>query len=544
MNSKDTSTAPIQIGKVRPHPTQNEALLFEKSSPGKRAYKLPPLDVFAVDAAALLGAAHRTTPGELPELSEIEIIRHFTRLSTWNYAIDLGMYPLGSCTMKYNPRVNEFVARIEGLAEAHPYRPDALAQGILEVIDLLQRCLLEITGMDAITLQPAAGAHGEFTGILLVRAWHESQGNARRRILIPDSAHGTNPATAAICGYTVENLKSNSEGGIDLEALTRQVDEETAALMLTNPSTIGVFESQIAEIAEILHAKGALLYMDGANMNALVGKARPGDFGVDVMHLNLHKTFSTPHGGGGPGSGPVACKAFLEPFLPVPVLVRNPQTLRAPSSCHPERPRAQRGGVEGPASCPSAERVGNHESQPAMQLGWSYDRPKSVGRVRAFYGNVGMFIRALAYILANGPDGLRQTTEDAVLNANYIRTKLQDLYELPYKTASMHEVVFSDKRQAERGVKTGEIAKRLIDYGFHPYTVSFPMIVHGALMIEPTESESLEELDLLIEAMRSIAREVEETPELVKTAPHSTRVSKLDEVQAARRPILRWRPSE
>jgi glycine dehydrogenase subunit 2 len=489
-------------GKVRPHPTQNEALLFEKSSPGKYAYKLPPLDVPAVDPAALMGAAHRTQSAQLPELSEIEIIRHFTRLSTWNYAIDLGMYPLGSCTMKYNPRVNEFVARIEGLAEAHPYRPESLAQGILEVIDNLQRCLLEITGMDAITLQPAAGAHGEFTGILLVRAWHESRGNARTKILIPDSAHGTNPATAAICGYTVENLKSNSEGGIDLEALTRQVDEETAALMLTNPSTIGVFESQIAQIAEILHAKGALLYMDGANMNALVGKARPGYFGVDVMHLNLHKTFSTPHGGGGPGSGPVACKAFLEPFLPTPVLVQDESSKKH----------------------------------------WSYDRPNSVGRVRAFYGNVGMFIRALAYILANGPDGLRQTTEDAVLNANYIRKKLEDVYELPYKTASMHEVVFSDKLQAARGVKTGEIAKRLIDYGFHPYTVSFPMIVHGALMIEPTESESLEELDLFIDAMRAIAREVEETPELVKTAPHSTRVSKLDEVQAARKPILRWRP--
>jgi glycine dehydrogenase subunit 2 len=518
---------PRTLGKVRPHQTQNEALVFEKSSPGKCAYKLPPLDVPAVDPAALLGPAHRKVPGGLPELSEIEIIRHFTRLSTWNYAIDLGMYPLGSCTMKYNPRVNECVARIEGLAEAHPYRPDSLAQGILEVIDLLQRCLLEITGMDAITLQPAAGAHGEFTGILLVRAWHESRGNPRRKVLIPDSAHGTNPATAAICGYTVENLKSNAEGGIDLEALTRQVDEETAALMLTNPSTIGVFESQIHKIAEILHAKGALLYMDGANMNALVGKARPGDFGVDVMHLNLHKTFSTPHGGGGPGSGPVACKAFLEPFLPIPVLVRNPQSLGAPSF-----PRS------------SAERVGDRDPQPAGQLGWSYDRPQSVGRVRAFYGNVGMFIRALAYILANGPDGLRQTTEDAVLNANYIRAKLEDLYELPYKTASMHEVVFSDKRQAAKGVKTGEIAKRLIDYGFHPYTVSFPMIVHGALMIEPTESESLEELDLFIAAMRSIAREVDETPELVKSAPHSTRVSKLDEVQAARKPILRWRPAE
>jgi glycine dehydrogenase subunit 2 len=524
-------------GKVRPHQTQNEALLFEISSPGKHAYKLPPLDVPAVDAAALLGAAHRTTPGLLPELSEIEIIRHFTRLSTWNYAIDLGMYPLGSCTMKYNPRVNELVARIEGLAEAHPYRPDSLAQGILEVIDLLQRCLLEITGMDAITLQPAAGAHGEFTGILLVRAWHESQGNPRRKIIIPDSAHGTNPASAAICGYTVENLKSNAEGGIDHEALTRQVDSETAALMLTNPSTIGVFESQIAQIADILHAKGALLYMDGANMNALVGKARPGDFGVDVMHLNLHKTFSTPHGGGGPGSGPVACKAFLEPFLPIPVLVRQ-RTEAGPSAVgSPQKLRAPSFRLF------SGERVGDHEPQPAL-LSWSYNRPQSVGRVRAFYGNVGMFIRALAYILANGPDGLRQTTEDAVLNANYIRKKLEDVYELPYRTASMHEVVFSDIRQAAKGVKTGDIAKRLIDYGFHPYTVSFPMIVHGALMIEPTESESLEELDLFIAAMRSIAQEVEETPELVKTAPHSTRVSRLDEVQAARKPILRWKPAE
>jgi glycine dehydrogenase subunit 2 len=489
------------LGKVRPHQTQNEGLVFEKSSPGKRAYKLPPLDVPAVDPEALLRETHRKGAPELPELSEIEIIRHFTRLSTWNYAIDLGMYPLGSCTMKYNPRVNEFVARIEGLAEAHPYRPESLSQGILEIFELLQRCLLDITGMDAITLQPAAGAHGEFTGILLVRAWHESRGNPRRKIIIPDSAHGTNPATAAICGYQVENLKSNPQGGIDLEALARQVDENTAALMLTNPSTLGVFENEIHKIADILHAKGALLYMDGANMNALVGKVRPGDFGVDVMHLNLHKTFSTPHGGGGPGSGPVACKKFLEPFLPTPVLVRKQ----------------------------------------AGELGWEFNRPQSVGRVRAFYGNTGMFIRALAYILANGPDGLRQTTEDAVLNANYIRKKLEDLYELPYKTPSMHEVVFSDKRQAARGVKTGDIAKRLIDYGFHPYTVSFPLIVPGALMIEPTESESLEELDLFIEAMRSIAKEVEETPELVKSAPHSTRVSRLDEVGAARKPVLRWK---
>jgi glycine dehydrogenase subunit 2 len=490
------------LGKVRTHPTQNEGLVFEKSSPGKRAYKLAPLDVPEVDPAALLGGLHREDTGMLPELSEIEIIRHFTRLSTWNYAIDLGMYPLGSCTMKYNPRVNELVARIEGLAEAHPYQPEALSQGSLEIVELLQECLIEITGMDAITLQPAAGAHGEFTGILLVRAFHESKGNARKKVLVPDSAHGTNPATAALCGYQVQNLKSNALGMVDLEELAKAVDEDTAALMLTNPSTIGVFESEIHKIADILHAKGALLYMDGANMNALVGKARPGDFGVDVMHLNLHKTFSTPHGGGGPGSGPVACKAILEPFLPTPVLKK----------------------ADG-------------------KLGWDFDRPQSVGRVRANYGNYGMFIRALAYILANGPDGLRQTTEDAVLNANYIRAGLQDLYELPYKTASMHEVVFSDKRQAAKGVRTGDIAKRLIDYGFHSYTVSFPLIVSGALMIEPTESESREELDLFIAAMRSIAQEVEETPELVKNAPHSTRVSRLDEVTAARKPILRWKPT-
>ncbi|MGB3628603.1 MAG: aminomethyl-transferring glycine dehydrogenase subunit GcvPB, partial [Terracidiphilus sp.] len=457
------------------------------------------------------------------------------------------MYPLGSCTMKYNPRVNELVARIEGLAEAHPYRPESLAQGVLEIFDLLQRCLLEITGMDAITLQPAAGAHGEFTGILLTRAWHESQGNPRKTVLIPDSAHGTNPATAAFSGYVVENIKSNADGGIDLEALAKRVDENVAALMLTNPSTLGVFENEIHKIADILHAKGALLYMDGANMNALVGKVRPGDFGVDVMHLNLHKTFSTPHGGGGPGSGPVACKKFLEPFLPIPVLVRNQD---GPKDC-PDAGDWEDTNAEPTADgCPPLFRAPFPESSPvqnqdgAKHLRWEYNRPHSVGRVRAFYGNTGMFIRALAYILANGPDGLRQTTEDAVLNANYIRKKLEDLYELPYKTPSMHEVVFSDKRQLAHGVKTGDIAKRLIDYGFHPYTVSFPLIVHGALMIEPTESESREELDLFIDAMRSIAQEAEASPELVKTAPHSTRVSRLDEVQAARKPILRWRPEK
>jgi glycine cleavage system P protein (glycine dehydrogenase) subunit 2 len=487
--------------KVAAHLTQNEPLLFEKSSPGKRGYRLPPLDVPEADAGELLGDAARTEAPELPELSEIEIIRHFTRLSTWNYAIDLGMYPLGSCTMKYNPRVNEYVSRLEGIAEAHPYQPESLSQGALSVLRTLEKALIEITGMESITLQPAAGAHGEFTGILLTRAYHESQGNPRRKVLIPDSAHGTNPATAAICGYQVENLRSNQHGMVDIEQLAKQVDDQTAALMLTNPSTIGVFESEIHKIADVLHAKGALLYMDGANMNALCGKTRPGDFGVDVMHLNLHKTFSTPHGGGGPGSGPVACKKILEPFLPSPVVREN---------------------VDG-----------------TFRL--DYDRPHSVGRVRMFYGNFGMFVRALAYILANGPDGLRQTTEDAVLNANYIRKKLESYYELPYKTPSMHEVVFSDKKQQARGVKTGDIAKRLIDYGFHPYTVSFPLIVPGALMIEPTESESKEELDLFIDAMQQIAREAEENPYLVLTAPHATRVKRMDETAAARRPVLRWK---
>jgi glycine dehydrogenase subunit 2 len=488
--------------KATRHVNQNEGLIFEKSSPGKAAWKLPPLDVDEVDTKKLLGPSGRKDLGNMPEVSEIEIIRHFTRLSTWNYAIDLGMYPLGSCTMKYNPRVNEVVSRLDGLANAHPYQPEKISQGALRIIKTLSECLIEITGMDTITLQPAAGAHGELTGLLMVRAYHDSKGVPRKKVLIPDSAHGTNPATAATVGYAVENLKSNASGMVDIAALEAQMNEDVAALMLTNPNTLGVFEQEIHKIADILHAKGGLLYMDGANMNALVGKVRPGDFGVDVMHLNLHKTFSTPHGGGGPGSGPVAVKKSLEPFLPAPILI----------------------------------------SKPDSTLGFDYDRPKSVGRVRSFYGNFGMFVRALAYILANGPDGLRQTTEDAVLNANYIRKGLEGHYDLPYASASMHEVVFSDKLQAKKGARTMDIAKRLIDYGFHPYTTAFPLIVPGALMIEPTESESKEELDLFLEAMKSIAEEVEEDAEVVRTAPHSTRVSRLDEVGAARNPVLRWKP--
>ena len=488
--------------KATRHVNQNEGLIFEKSSAGKAAWKLPPLDVPEVDTSALLGASERKDLGNMPEVSEIEIIRHFTRMSTWNYAIDLGMYPLGSCTMKYNPRVNEAVARVEGIANGHPYQPEQISQGALQILKTLSECLIEITGMDAITMQPAAGAHGEMTGLLMVRAYHHAQGRPRKKVLIPDSAHGTNPATAAMVDYAVENLKSDSRGMVDIASLEAQMNEDVAALMLTNPNTLGVFEQQIHKIADILHAKGGLLYMDGANMNALVGKVRPGDFGVDVMHLNLHKTFSTPHGGGGPGSGPVAIKKTLEPFLPTPVLVTKSDGT----------------------------------------LGFEYNRPQSVGRVRAFYGNFGMFVRALAYIFANGPDGLRQTTEDAVLNANYIRKRLEDVYELPYASPSMHEVVFSDARQKKFGVNTVDIAKRLIDYGFHPYTTAFPLIVPGALMIEPTESESKQECDLFIDAMRSIAEEAATEPELVKTAPHSTRIGRLDEVGAARRPVLRWKP--
>jgi len=490
------------IRKVRPHPSQNEPLLFERSSPGKRAYQLPELDVPAVSAAGVLGAANvRGSIDGFPEVSEVEALRHFTRLSSWNYSIDHGMYPLGSCTMKYNPRINEAVARLEGLAWAHPYQPEALSQGCMEVMARLEEALAEITGMDAVTLQPAAGAHGELTGILLIRALLEKRGDGRRKILIPDSAHGTNPASAAIAGYAVENIPSNAAGELDLGALERLAGEDVAALMVTNPNTLGVFERDIAAAAEILHRKGALLYMDGANMNALVGIARPGDFGVDAMHLNLHKTFSTPHGGGGPGAGPVAVKRALEPFLPVPRLRRT-----------------------------------------GKRLVWQYRRKHSIGRVRAFYGNFGVLVRALAYILAHGGAGLRNATVDAVLNAVYIRKMLEPHFDLPYAAPSLHEVVFSDKRQAAYGVHTGDLAKRLIDYGFHPYTVSFPLIVHGALMIEPTETEGKRELDQFIEAMTSIAGEAAADPQMVKGAPYTTRTSRVDEVSAARKPVLRWKP--
>ncbi len=491
------------IRKVTNSTTQNESLLFEQSSPGKVGYQLPDLDVPVVDAKALLGAANvRDEIEGFPEVSEVENVRHYTRLSTWNYAIDLGLYPLGSCTMKYNPRVNELVARLEGLAWAHPYQPEGLSQGAFEVMSQLENCLAEITGMDAVTLQPAAGAHGELTGVLLMRALLESRGNPRKRLLIPDSAHGTNPATAAMAGYSVENIRSNSRGMMDIEQLARIMDEDAAGLMVTNPNTVGVFEQEIVKVAEIVHAKGGLMYMDGANMNALVGITRPGDFGIDVMHLNLHKTFSTPHGGGGPGSGAVAIKKHLEPFLPYPRMKRVKDI-----------------------------------------WSWDYDRPQSIGKVRAFYGNFGVLVRALAYIMAHGGPGLRNATMDAVLNATYIRKGLEPYYDLPLTDPSMHEVVFSHDRQEKLGVKTMDIAKRLIDYGFHPYTTAFPMIVHGAIMIEPTETESKQEIDLFIDAMISIAKEIETDPQFVLKAPYNTRVARVDETTAARKPIVRWKPA-
>ena len=482
--------------------TRNESVIFDRSSPGKTGAELPPLDVPSVEPEKALRDFYRADIEDFPEVSELDVLRHFTRLSTWNYSIDLGVYPLGSCTMKYNPRLNEAVSRFKGLGTEHPYTPEHLAQGCLKVLAETQRALLEITGMDAISLQPAAGAQGELTGLLMIRAYLEERGNPRRYVLIPDSAHGTNPASVTISGYEVRNLKSDSRGCVDLAELEREMTGEVAGLMLTNPNTLGIFETDIRRVVDVVHSKGGLVYMDGANMNALVGVARPGEFGVDVMHLNLHKTFSTPHGGGGPGSGPVAAKQLLEPYLPSPIVEDTPE-----------------GGVR-----------------------LSYDRPRTVGRVRAFYGNFGMAVRALAYILAYGPQGLRQATEDAVLNANYVKGRIRDAYDLPYDAPSLHECVFSDRRQAARGVRTGDIAKRLIDYGFHPYTTSFPLIVPGALMIEPTESADKAELDAFIEALNSIAREVESDPEIVRTAPHTTRVSRLDEAAAARKPVLRWKP--
>jgi glycine dehydrogenase subunit 2 len=490
------------MSRTSSHISINEKLLFEVSSPGRRAYDLPPLDVPArpIDEIADASLLRDGIKG-MPELSEVDVVRHFTRLSTWNYHIDLGLYPLGSCTMKYNPKINEVATRLPGFTSLHPYMPAELVQGALQVQATLESCLAEISGMDAVTLQPAAGAHGELTGILMIRAYHEARGNPRRIVLVPDSAHGTNPASVTISGYAVQQIPSSPKGTIDLEGLRQAMSEDVAAIMITNPNTLGIFESDIAAIAEIVHSHGGLVYMDGANMNAMMGITRPGDFGIDVLHINLHKTFTTPHGGGGPGAGPVAVKKILEPHLPYPVLTK----------------KADAGFF------------------------YDHDRPQSIGKIKAYYGHFGMHVRALCYILANGPQGLKETTETAVLNANYIRSKLKDTYALPFTSPTLHEVVFSDRNQARHGVGVGDIGKRLIDYGFHPPTVSFPLIVPGAIMIEPTETESRQELDAFVEAMLAIAKEAETDPELVKTAPHDARISRVDEAGAARKPVLRWK---
>lgn len=479
-----------------------EPLIFELSDQEKSAFSLPPLDV-PPQEKELSRLPLRDEIRDFPQVSEPEVVRHFHRLSRTNYSVDEGFYPLGSCTMKFNPKVNEKIASFPGFTGGHPLLPEDLVQGNLRVLKMLEELLVEITGMEAFTLQPAAGAHGELTGMMIIRAYLEAQGNPRQYVLIPDSAHGTNPSSAHLCGYQVIEIKSNERGTIDLSSLREAMTEEVAALMLTNPNTLGIFESDIEEIADIVHQRGGFLYMDGANMNALVGRFRPGDSGVDVIHLNLHKTFSTPHGGGGPGSGPVGVKKKLEPFLPIPVIIREGDKFRL-----------------------------------------EYNRPQSIGRIRSFYGNFLVVVKALAYIRALGSQGLKEVSEIAVLNANYIRKSLEGIYHLQYETPTLHECVFSDRFQKKLGVNNIDIAKRLIDFGLHPPTVSFPLTVHGALMIEPTETESKRDLDMFIEAMKKIVKEAATQPELLREAPHYTYVRRLDETEAARRPVLRWMPEE
>jgi glycine dehydrogenase subunit 2 len=511
------------ITKVTTHLSPNEQLIFERSQAGRAGYSLPPLDV---DETALDEIIPREFQRDddlegMPEVTEVDVVRHFTRISTWNYSIDQGMYPLGSCTMKYNSRLNEKVARIANFANLHPLASEAESQGALQVIYELQEHLAEITGLPGISLQPAAGAHGEMTGIMIIRAFIDArdgkEASARRRtMLIPDSAHGTNPASAHLSGFTVKTIRSTAEGLTDLDHLKELCAHgDVAGLMLTNPNTLGLFEKNIQEICRIVHEAGGLVYMDGANMNALVGVARPGDMGVDVIHLNLHKTFSTPHGGGGPGSGPCCCTKQLEPFLPVPRIVAQTSVSDSDASEH---------GLK------------------SVPLTLDYNYPQSIGRVKAFLGNYGMMLRALAYTLTHGYDGLLEATQAAVLNARYVAHGLLSDYEKPFNADPMHEVVFTDKRQSRKGVHTLDIAKRLIDYGFHPMTIYFPLIVSGAMLIEPTESVGRQELDQFIEAMQAIAKEAVEDPELVINAPHTTRIGRLDEAAAARKPVLRWKP--
>ncbi|WP_057911756.1 aminomethyl-transferring glycine dehydrogenase subunit GcvPB [Peribacillus muralis] len=480
---------------------QDQSLIFEISTNGRIGYSLPEMDVEAVLLEEILPEGYiRIEEAALPEVSELDIMRHYTALSKRNHGVDSGFYPLGSCTMKYNPKINENVARYNGFAHIHPYQDPSTVQGALELLYDLQEHLTEITGMDQVTLQPAAGAHGEWTGLMMIRAFHEANGDmARTKVIVPDSAHGTNPASATVAGLETITVKSDENGLVDLEDLKRVVGADTAALMLTNPNTLGLFEENILEMAQLVHDAGGKLYYDGANLNAVLSKARPGDMGFDVVHLNLHKTFTGPHGGGGPGSGPVGVKADLIPYLPKPLVVKQDE-----------------------------------------QFKLDYDRPQSIGRVKPYYGNFGINVRAYTYIRSMGPDGLKAVTENAVINANYMMRRLEPFFDLPYNRHCKHEFVLSGRRQKQLGVRTLDIAKRLLDFGYHPPTIYFPLNVEEGMMIEPTETESKETLDAFIDAMIQIAKEAEETPEVVQEAPHTTVIKRLDETLAARKPILRY----
>ncbi|KZZ86274.1 MULTISPECIES: aminomethyl-transferring glycine dehydrogenase subunit GcvPB [Bacillaceae] len=484
---------------------QDQALIFELTKPGRTGYSLPEMDIPEMKLDELIPEGYlRETEPELPEVSELDIMRHYTALSKRNHGVDSGFYPLGSCTMKYNPKINENVARIAGLAHIHPLQEEETVQGAMELLYDLQEHLREITGMDEVTLQPAAGAHGEWTGLMMIRAFHEANGDLQRtKVVVPDSAHGTNPASATVAGFETVTVKSDETGLVDLEDLRRVVGRDTAALMLTNPNTLGLFEENILEMAEIVHEAGGKLYYDGANLNAVLSKARPGDMGFDVVHLNLHKTFTGPHGGGGPGSGPVGVKKDLIRFLPKPVLVKENGAFH-----------------------------------------FDYDRPDSIGRVKPFYGNFGINVRAYTYIRTMGPDGLKAVTEYAVLNANYMMRRLAPHFDLPFDKHCKHEFVLSGKRQKKLGVRTLDIAKRLLDFGYHPPTIYFPLNVEECIMIEPTETESKETLDAFIDAMIQIAKEAEENPEIVQEAPHTTVVKRLDETLAARKPVLKFEKKE
>ncbi|MBN1380394.1 MAG: aminomethyl-transferring glycine dehydrogenase subunit GcvPB [Deltaproteobacteria bacterium] len=476
-------------------------LIFEKSRPGRTAFTLPHCDVPEIDVADVIDKGLLREDIDLPEVSEIDLIRHYTRLSQRNFGVDLGFYPLGSCTMKYNPKINEEVAALPAFTELHPYAPIEFSQGSLRLMYELNRYLCEICGMAAFTLQPAAGAHGEMTGVMIIKKYFEKKGEARQTVLIPDTAHGTNPASSALCGFQIATVRSDQDGGIDINHLNERMTADVAGLMLTNPNTLGLFERRIEAVAEIVHAKGGLFYCDGANMNALMGITRPGDLGFDIIQLNLHKTFSTPHGCGGPGSGPLGVAAKLADFLPVPRIVKT-----------------------------------------ADGYGLSDDCSDSIGRMRSFYGNFNVMVKAYAYIRSLGAEGLTRAAQNAVLNANYVKERLKPYFDLPYDRPCMHECVFSGQRQVkESGVHTTDMAKRLLDFGYHPPTIYFPLIVPEAIMIEPTETESKETLDAFCDTMIRIAEEARENPEQVKSAPLTTPVRRLDEVLAARRPDVLWK---